>query len=299
MAHRCNTTLETAWNKENAEHPTFAAFNLAIRELRKYVNQSSGIQDKLPKTLKGGCGTRAWRSYFTIHDSLNASIEQLNNVLRERQEQHRLFNIDPILVKEIVKLMNPFSMIFDKLEMANIPTLQNVVPNYYRMMNDVRADINDHKIVDALKTKIRSCLDDKFLSSILPIHWVATYLDPSFKSFSFVSDRSYLETQKKTVRKGLHILMSNIIHHPDISCTLQHSFDNSPPSKRMKKDDPFSDFLNAKTTKHPSNGNRNALTIELDRQIQMYDSMEIDDDYDNNPQSSLGNLFTEPIIFML
>ncbi|CAF4632238.1 unnamed protein product, partial [Didymodactylos carnosus] len=105
MAHRCNTTLETAWNKENAENPTFAAFNLAIRELRKYVNQSSGIQDKLPKTLKGGCGTRAWPSYFTIHDSLNASVEQLNNILRERQEQHRLFNIDPMLVKEIVKLM--------------------------------------------------------------------------------------------------------------------------------------------------------------------------------------------------
>jgi hypothetical protein len=128
-----------------------------------------------------------------MHDSLNTSIEQLNIILRERQEQHRLFNIDPVLLKEVVKLMSPFSMIFDKLEMANIPTLQNVVPSYYRMMSDVRADTNDHKIIDELKTEIRSCLDEKYLSSILQIHWVATYLDPSFKSFFFVSDRSYLE----------------------------------------------------------------------------------------------------------
>jgi hypothetical protein len=250
MAHRCNTTLETAWTRANAKNSTFAAFNLAIRELRKYVKQTNGIRDKLPKTLKGGCGTRPWRSYFTIHDSLNTSIEQLNIILRERQEQHRLFNIDPILLMKVVKLMSPFSMICDKLEMANIPPLQNVVPSYYRMMNDVRADTNDHKIIDELKTEIRSCLDEKYLSSILQIHWVASYLDPSFKSFFFISDRSYLETQKKNVRKGLHILVSDIIHHSDSSRTPQHSFGNSPPSKRMKND-PFADFRNRKTTQDP------------------------------------------------
>jgi hypothetical protein len=51
------------------------------------------------------------------------------------------------------------------------------------------------------------------------------------------------------------------------------------------KYDPFADFRNRKTTQDPSIRNRNqkTFTIELDRQIQMYESMEIDDDYDNNP----------------
>ena len=69
MAHRYHTTIETAWNREDDKNPTFQMFNLATRELRKYVNQSSGIQEKLPKSLKGGSGTRPWRSLFSIHDS--------------------------------------------------------------------------------------------------------------------------------------------------------------------------------------------------------------------------------------
>ncbi|CAF4039817.1 unnamed protein product, partial [Rotaria magnacalcarata] len=283
MAHRCNTTFETAWNREDSKNPTFAMFNLAVRELRKYTNQTSGIQDKLTKTLKGGCSTRPWRSYFIIHDSLNDSFEELNIILRDRQEQHRLFNIDPVLLNGIVQLMRPFSMIFDQLEMANQPTLQNVVPSYYRMMNDTQADANDHKIIKELKSEIRYCLDEKYLPSILQIHWVATYLDPSFKSFFFVSDHSYLATQKKEVRKGLHILASDIIQQFDsYSSQSQHLSSTSPSAKRFKND-PFADFRNRKSTPKSSINDTNALTKELDRQIQLYDSMEIDDGYDNNP----------------
>ncbi|CAF1305811.1 unnamed protein product [Rotaria sordida] len=282
MAHRCNTTLETAWNREDAKNPTFAMFNAAVRDIRKYVNQTTGIQDKLPETLKGGCGTRPWRSYFDIHDSLNNSFEELNIILREREEQYRLFNIDLVLLNEIAKLMRPFSMIFDKLEMADQPTLQNVMPSYYRMLNDVQVNTNDHKIINELKSEIRSCLDEKYLPSILQIHWISTYLDPSLKSFFFISDSSYLEIQKKQVRKGLHILASDIVHHSNNHPSSQDSFHNSPPSKRMK-DDPFADFRNKRTTQNTSICDQSALKKELDRQIQIYDSMEIDNNYDNNP----------------
>ncbi|CAM4779841.1 unnamed protein product [Rotaria magnacalcarata] len=284
MAHRCNTTLETAWNRVDTKNSTFAVFNVAVRELRKYANQSSGIQDKLPKTLKGGCGTRPWRSYFTVHDSLNDSFEALNIILRERQEQYRLFNIDPTLLNAIVQLMHPFSMIFDKLEMADQSTLQNVVPSYYRMMNDAQVNTNDHKIINELKTEIRICLDEKYLPSILALHWIVTYLDPSFKSFFFVLDPALLGIQKKEVRKGLHILASDIIHHFDTSRSLQHLSDDAPrsPSKRIKND-PFADFRSGRTTQNQSIFDQTALAKELDRQIQLYDTMEIDHDYDNNP----------------
>ena len=54
MAHRCHTTLETSWKREEAKNSTFAMFNVAVRHLRKYANHTNGIQDKLPKTLTGG-----------------------------------------------------------------------------------------------------------------------------------------------------------------------------------------------------------------------------------------------------
>ena len=241
MAHRCHTTLETAWNREDAKNSTFAMFTVAVRDLRKYTNQTNGIQDKLAKTLKGGSVTRPWRSYVTIHDSLNDSFEELNNILRDRQEQYRLFNIDPFLLKGIVQLMWPFSMIFDQLGTTNQPTLQNVVPSYYRMMKDTQIHENDHKIIKELKDKIKYCLDEKYFSSILQIHCIWIRL----LNYSFISDLSDLKAQKKAVRKGLHILAGDIIEQLHSSHSSQHVSSTSPPSKRLK-DDPFADFHNKK-----------------------------------------------------
>ena len=95
--------------------------------------------------------------------------------------------------------------------MPNQPTLENVLPSDYRMMKDTQINKNDHKIIKELKAEIRYCLDEKHFSSILQIHWVGTYLDPSFKYFFFVSDCSYLGAQMKEVSKGLRILVGDII----------------------------------------------------------------------------------------
>ena len=135
MAHRCNTTIETAWNRLDAKNIPFSTFNTAAKDIRKYVQQSGGIQENLEKTIKGFGGTRPWRSYFNVHDSLNTSYEQLLAILRHRNEQYRLFQIDPILLGAVAELMEPFSSIFDSLEFSNVSTLQNVIPSYYMMKN--------------------------------------------------------------------------------------------------------------------------------------------------------------------
>ena len=133
MAHRCSTVLDTAWARTEERNPSFRIFNNAVRDLRKYVQQSGGIQEHLPKTLKSTSGTRPWRSYYHVHDSLSASYEELTTCLRQRQEYHRMYQIDPILLREIADLMSHFSLIFDNLEFSNRPSLQNVVPSYYQM----------------------------------------------------------------------------------------------------------------------------------------------------------------------
>ena len=126
-------------------------------------------------------------------------------------------------------------MIFDQLEMANQPTLQTVIPNHYPMMKDTRTNKKNYKIIKELKAEIRYCLDEKSFSSILPIHWVGTYSDRSFKSFVFVSDCSYLEAQKKKFRKGLHILAGDVIEHLYSSHSSQRVSSTSPASKGFKK----------------------------------------------------------------
>ena len=109
MAYRCNTIIETAWNRLDAKNIQFSTFNAAAKGIRKYVQQSGSIQQNLEKLIKSFNGTRPWRSYFNVHDSLNISYEQLLAILRHRIEQYHLFQIDPILLGTVAELMEPFS----------------------------------------------------------------------------------------------------------------------------------------------------------------------------------------------
>ena len=76
MAHRCNTVLETAWEETIKKHRDFEIFCICVKDLRKFVNQTR-VKDKLPKSIKCNSGTRPWRSYFTVHEALNSSLEIL------------------------------------------------------------------------------------------------------------------------------------------------------------------------------------------------------------------------------
>ena len=66
-----------------------------------------------------------------------------------------------------------------------------------------------------LKQEILKSLGEKYLTSITQMHWVASYLEPTFKSPSFVTDKRYLEKQRKEIRKGIHILASQLISDSD------------------------------------------------------------------------------------
>ncbi|CAF1664557.1 unnamed protein product, partial [Didymodactylos carnosus] len=158
------------------------------------------------KTIKGGSGTRPWRSYFTVHDSLNASFETLVQILRGRNEQHRIYPINTVLLGDTVDLIRKFALIFDHLEFSNHPTLQNIV-RYYKMAHYCRIEKNAPQqklIINTLKLEIITALNDKYWPSITTLHWIATYLEPIFKHLAFVDDKKDSEMRKNEIRKGLH-----------------------------------------------------------------------------------------------
>ena len=115
-------------------------FCTAVGILRTYCQQNGEIQFKLPKTLKRTSGTRPWRSYFLIHDSLYQSYDTLLLILCERGEQYRLLGVNQQLLFEISNFMEKFCLIFDNLEFANRSTLQNVIPSYYLMLEYCTAE---------------------------------------------------------------------------------------------------------------------------------------------------------------
>ncbi|CAF3826826.1 unnamed protein product [Rotaria sp. Silwood1] len=74
----------------------------------------------------------------------------------------------------------------------------------------------------------------------MQIHWVGTYLDPSFRDLSFVTDKSYKTTQLKAIKDGLIIMAEDIDRERnDINDSL---IDHQPPLKKSRTEgfaDPF------------------------------------------------------------
>jgi hypothetical protein len=107
-----------------------------------------------------------------------------------------MYQIDPVLLREIAHLMSQFSSIFDNLEFSNGPSLQNVVPICYQMVaygnengkNSSTTASSGSEIISDLKMQIRKSLDEKFFSSITQLHWVSTFLEPTSKPLSFIDD---------------------------------------------------------------------------------------------------------------
>ena len=66
MCHRLHTVLESAWRDTRRDEPEASAYENAVSELCRFVKQSTGIQEQLPKSLKHGGDTRPWVSLYRL-----------------------------------------------------------------------------------------------------------------------------------------------------------------------------------------------------------------------------------------
>ncbi|CAF1481339.1 unnamed protein product [Rotaria magnacalcarata] len=282
LAHRTNTVLETVWENVKIVNTEFKMFCTSVSNLRTYCQQSGGIQFKLPKTLKSSSGTSPWSSYFLIHNSLHQSYESLLIILRERGEQHRILQIDPQLLHEISTFMENFSLIFDNSEFSNQLTLQNVIPSYYRMTEYCIID-NKRKnsIINLLKVQIAKELDEKYLTSTTQLHWIATYLDPTFKDLLFVIDESYLLEQKKSIKDGIYILADDC--KEAFLSNNQSSPKTNLPLTIKRKEDPFAIMRAVRGTASSTTVSASSFTDEIERQLQMYERTLYELPADSNP----------------
>ncbi|CAF1140677.1 unnamed protein product [Didymodactylos carnosus] len=185
MAHRCSTVLETAWDN-------------TVKQKQEFDSFCMGIQHKLPKTMNRTSGTRPWRSYYTIQDSLNDSYEELTKILRLRGESHRIFSFDPMI--------------------------------QYCGTDD---DEPPNSVMNILKTEMVKCLDDKFWSSLTQWHWMATYLELTLKQLPFGNDKKYIDKQKAEIKKNLHILANDFPDNNPSTMTIFTTTCQASPAKKL------------------------------------------------------------------
>ena len=102
------------------------------------------------------------------------------------------------------------------------------------MKNYVHPNKNNLFIIAELKVELLNSLEEKYASSITELHWVASYLDPSFKNFSFIDDLEYLETKKKMIRKGIHILPTDLFNESNTTFSVHTQNISTSSGQRIR-----------------------------------------------------------------
>jgi len=88
--------------------------------------------------------------------------------------------------KEIMDLTKCVKEVFEALEHNRVPTLQLVAPSYYLLQRKLQAVPQECRSVTLFRAKLRKFMDEKYWTSIKAIHWIACFLDPSFKQLHFL-----------------------------------------------------------------------------------------------------------------
>ena len=122
-----------------------------------------------------------------MFSSIQVSKEVLVTELRMRKRENLIYQINIDLLQEVVEFLSVYSELFDLLEYANEPTLQNALPIYYTLYEYFQVKEEDSEILQLMKTNFLAVLTDKLWNdSIGMLHLTATFLDPSLRLFKFV-----------------------------------------------------------------------------------------------------------------
>jgi len=124
-------------NKELSDLDNFC------HDIVSYSHKTVGLQSCLPTTLKHGSETRPWRSLYGMFHSIAASREALVRELNPRKKAHLIARIGADLLNDVVEFLSVFPAIFDILEYADVPTLQNALPVFYTLYQAWPPDSND------------------------------------------------------------------------------------------------------------------------------------------------------------
>ena len=94
--------------------------------------------------------------------------------------------VNRALNKELLEVTKSVKDIFEALEKTTEPTLHLVAPSYYLLQGKLQPVSGESLTTSSFRSKLRKYMDDKFWSSIKAFHWMASFLDPTFKSLQFI-----------------------------------------------------------------------------------------------------------------
>ena len=172
--------------------------------------------------------------------------------LNPRKKAYLIARINVDLLNDVVEFRSVFPAIYDILEYADVPTLQNALPVFYTLYQAWQPDSNDADNLSLLKREFLKVPQVKYWPSLTMLHSAATFLDPSLKHFRFVTDMNDRDGFFGQVQEAIVSLSKeqSTTDVPQSSASVTH--DNSttadagdiPPTKKQEVS-PFDWFQSA------------------------------------------------------
>lgn len=138
--HLLNNTVEKVCKLDIVDH----VLN-PVRSLVKYI-KIGGHNTKFTKSLKSYVKTR-WNTNFDMGNSVDESFDQIEVVLAQLREEHRISAINRLYLKEIVNFLKIFKELLVEMEKSLSPTLYLVWPSFlHPQMKSLKFATEDEKL---------------------------------------------------------------------------------------------------------------------------------------------------------
>lgn len=126
-----------------------------------------------------------------------------------------MFAVDRELNKALCSICEKVTEVFLCLQTGDRPALQHACPTYYFLAATFKPATGDSRIIRQFKKSFSELLDGKYYTSLKAYHWVATFLDPAFKAFSFmplITDKEKRDFAKlrNDVRKWISMVVGEV-----------------------------------------------------------------------------------------
>lgn len=157
----------------------------AVKALVRYFKQS-GLNASMDRTLLQDNDTR-WNSLLMMLESVTSQEEQIVQLLAEKDQQHRIDNLDFGLLRKFASFLQPLKQTTKALEGDKQPTIHLVVLWYNKLLTHMASEPFDSELIAQLKTRLADALRRKF--TVSTIHHLALFLHPQYKALRKLSEK--------------------------------------------------------------------------------------------------------------
>lgn len=197
-AHVINTILKHTFDEKDA--PDFMGdVTDQITQCKHLVAylKKSGSTLSLPHAVVQESETR-WNTKAEMLNSIARQHNEIRQLLEEKGQEHRFEGIQVEVLNGVGEFLTPFKHASEDLEGDRYPTINSVLLWSHRLRRHCEPRCGDPLYMQHIRRRAGELLDEKMIIS--PIHKIATFLSPRFKTLKMLPPDESLAVQAEARR---------------------------------------------------------------------------------------------------